>query len=280
MITSSEEDYIKNYAYVPEHLPGYVTSISGKEAFLVKDYLCYFGEGHLIFVGYPLKEPFQEKEIKGILDSTVEKFKPEQIALISPPIEITQKRCLSRDTDYYYKLDISSLQIHQKLRSMINRASRELSIDKENKFSNEHMRLIDDFLSSHEINYYTKSIFKKIPEYVSSVPTVRLFSARDKSGRLIAFDIAEFGARDYVFYMFNFRSGRYNVPGASDLLLYEMIKSAKEDKKSFINLGLGINKGVIFFKKKWGGFPFLKYEFCLFYRDEEVDRLESLFKKL
>ncbi|MBT9139112.1 MAG: hypothetical protein DDT31_01693 [Syntrophomonadaceae bacterium] len=56
------------------------------------------------------------------------------------------------------------------------------------------------------------------------------------------------------------------MSGASDLILYEIIKTAQEMGKSFVNLGLGINEGVAFFKKKWGGSPFLNYEFCLYER--------------
>jgi hypothetical protein len=279
MITSKEEDYIKNNAYVPEHITGYVTAVSGKEPFLVKDYICYFGEGRLIFVGYPLKKPFREKEMRGVLDSIVKKFKPQEIALISPSTEMTQKKCLRRDTDNYYRLDILNLQVNKKLRNMINRASKELYIDEGDRLGDEHVNLISDFMNSHDIDEHAKFIFKEIPEYLSSVSTARVFSARGKSGRLVAFDIAEFGARDCAFYMFNFKSEKYSVPGASDLLLYKVIQNAIEEKKLYINLGLGINEGVIFFKKKWGGFPFLRYEFCLYHMDK-LNGLESLFRKL
>ena len=42
-----------------------------------------------------------------------------------------------------------------------------------------------------------------------------------------------------------------------------MIASARERGKRFVNLGLAINKGVTFFKQKWGGVPFLNHEFTL-----------------
>ncbi len=79
--------------------------------------------------------------------------------------------------------------------------------------------------------------------------------------------------------MFNFMSLRYRIPGASDLLLHEVAKDSKEQGKPFINLGLGINKGVRFFKEKWGGFPFLNYAFCL-YNSTHKDKLISFFEKL
>ena len=65
-------------------------------------------------------------------------------------------------------------------------------------------------------------------------------------------------------YMFNFSSKDRSTPGASDLLLSEIINHARTEQKKYINLGLGINSGVTFFKTKWGGIPFLPYTFCLY----------------
>ena len=41
MITAEEESTIEDHAYVPEHLPQYVTPISGAEPFLLDDFLAY-----------------------------------------------------------------------------------------------------------------------------------------------------------------------------------------------------------------------------------------------
>jgi hypothetical protein len=79
--------------------------------------------------------------------------------------------------------------------------------------------------------------------------------------------------------MFNFTSGALYVPGASDLLLSEVIQQAKTEGKKYMNLGLGINSGVTFFKKKWGGAVFLPYAFCLFCPSKK-ENLETLLQKL
>lgn len=278
MIASSEKDYIKNYAYVPEHITDYVVAISEGEPFLLGDYLCYNRKRHLTFIGYPLKKPFKEKEMNKILDTAIKRFRPEYIALIAPEISISQEVCSKRDSDCYYKLDLSNFHIGQKLKNMIKRASRELTVEKGQELRGEHTQLISEFLILHRIDDTTRYIFERTPAYVSSVPTAWVFSARDKFKRLVAFDIAEFGAKNVAFYMFNFMS-RHGIPGASDLLLYEVIRTAQEQRKSFINLGLGINEGVTFFKKKWGGIPFLPYEFCL-YQPNPMEGLKSLFQKL
>ena len=78
---------------------------------------------------------------------------------------------------------------------------------------------------------------------------------------LVAFDVAEFGAKYYAIYMFNFSSKDRYIPGASDLLLSGVINQAITEQKKYINLGLGISPGVTFFKKKWGGTPFPSLHF-------------------
>jgi len=279
MITPSEVDYIKSHAHVPEHITNYVIAISGGEPFLFNDYLYYKFKSHLLFIGYPFKDPFNEKVLKEALDNAVKSIKPEHVTIIAPEISVLNGIQDRKETDSYYKLSLPGLNISQKLRNMINRASRELCIEKKQEMGDEHIHLISEFLSSHRVGDDTRSIFEKIPKYIASVSTAWIFTARDKNGRLAGFDIAEFGAEEYAFYMFNFMSREWYVPGASDLLLYGVVKEAREQGKPFINLGLGINKGIILFKKKWGGIPFLDHK-LYFYRQSHKDNLNSLFNKL
>jgi hypothetical protein len=58
-----------------------------------------------------------------------------------------------------------------------------------------------------------------------------------------------------------------------------MIQEAKREGKRYINLGLGINPGITFFKKKWGGTAFLPYAFFV-YRPPGREELDTLFQKL
>ena len=139
--------------------------------------------------------------------------------------------------------------------------------------------MIAEFIESHDIGKDTQYIFDRIPAYVAASETAVVMNARDDEGKLIAFDVAEFAAKDYAFYMFNFASRKMYVPGVSDLLLNHLIQSAKERGKRFINLGLGINKGVAFFKEKWGGALFLPYEYCR-YEMSRKPVMEDLWGKL
>ena len=97
MITTVQQSYIEEHAYLPEHIVPYVTAVSKAEPFLLDDFLVYVKKNHLIFVGYPLKEPFEEKRMKKVLDQAIRRFKPKEIALTAPSISssITGKHLLA-----------------------------------------------------------------------------------------------------------------------------------------------------------------------------------------
>jgi hypothetical protein len=257
MITPEEEDYIQTHAYIPEHILGYGRAMSGGEPFLLDGYLVYLRKNELILIGYPLNKPFQKEDLSQILERTREKWIPRRIAVIAPHLP---GGIDSRESDVFYRLDLATLRPSAKVRNMVQRASQEVVVEKDRDLKREHRKLMTEFLRSISLDNSTRFLYDRIPDYLRSVSTSRLFSARDRRGHLRAFDIAEFGAAGYAFYLFNIRSRKNAVPGISDLLLHEMIQEAKEQNKVYLNLGLGIHPGVAFFKKKWGGYPFLEYE--------------------
>jgi hypothetical protein len=279
MITVSQQRYIEDYAYVPEHLSHYVTAVSQTEPFFIDDFLIHVKKDHFIFVGYPLKEPWGEKQMVKVLENAIKRFKPENVALTAPAIPSSLKHCVHSPPDHYYRLDLSAISISQKLRNMLKRADRELSVERNNTFDEEHRKMIVEFLKTHPVDEATGFIFNRINEYLSSSPTAWVFDARNKRDELVAFDVAEFTPKDYALYMFNFGSDARYVPGASDLLLSKVIQQAKTEKKKYINLGLGINPGVTFFKEKWGGVAFFPYASCLYHSSRKED-LDKLLQKL
>ena len=279
MITPPEERLILRHAYVPEHIPGYVCAISGAEPCLLDDYLCFRVEDFLLFNGYPLDIPFDEAGLGRAIESALSRFRPRHVAVIAPKLPQTLAPGRPRERDQCYRLDLARLTRDAKLRNMLRRASREARVECSHGMLEEHRFLITEFLSAHPVSEEIRYIFERIPGYVSAVPTARIFSARDRTGALIAFDVAEFAATDYVFYQFNFQSRNHYVPGASDLLLDAVIASAQTEGKRFLNLGLGINAGVRRFKEKWGGKPFLSYEYCR-YAPGRLKLIDALVQRL
>jgi len=279
MITSSQGDYIEEYAHVPEHVIHYVTAVSGAEPFLLQDFLLYLGKEHLIFVGYPLKEPFDGKRMKKAFDEALKRFKPADVALIAPVLPRKLAKASTRTSDDYYRLDLALLSVPQKVRNMLERAKKDLFAEKARSFSREHEKLMHEFLETHFIDEQTQFILRKTPAYLEAASTALIFEARNRNRDLVAFDVAEFGPRHYAMYMFNITSRERYVPGASDLLLFEVVQHARTAGKAYINLGLGINHGIAFFKKKWGGVPFLSYNY-LVYTSSGTEVLDTLFQSL
>ena len=68
MITPGEEDFIREYAHLPEHIISYGTAVSRLEPFLTDGYLYFFQEGrNLVFIGYPLDRPPDSTKMDEIL---------------------------------------------------------------------------------------------------------------------------------------------------------------------------------------------------------------------
>lgn len=256
MITPTEKDFILEHAYIPEHLPDYATAVSGGEPFLAGDFVFYLLPDSLVFVGFPLRGRFEEKKMAKTLERVIRKRSPGRITIVAPSIPV--RFGPAGPADSYYRLDLEGFRIPVKVKNMVQRASRELQVKKGRELESDHLRLISEFSGARPLEEGTRSIFSRIPEYLSASPTAWVFSARTGRGDLLAFDIAEIPPSGYAFYMFNFRSREKNVPGASDLLLSEIVRTAQKQGKRAINLGLGIQPGVAFFKKKWGGRPFLE----------------------
>jgi hypothetical protein len=279
MIATDQLDYILEHAYIPEQMTSYVTAVSTAEPFLLENFLVYRKGGQVVFVGYPLREDFQEKRMKKALDEAVRRFNPSGVALMAPSIPSSIHPQTPPSSDHYYQVDLAALSVSQKVRNMINRAKRYLKVEKRKTLDEGHRELVSEFLTAHPVGQQTRFIFERIPDYVSSSATAWVYDARNEKGELVAFDVAEMGPKHYAFYMFNFTSHNRVIPGASDLLLWEILLQAKREDKHYINLGLGINPGVTFFKEKWGGVPFLPYSSCS-YEPPSVERLETLFQKL
>lgn len=284
MLSSEERSFIYQNAYIPEHLIEYVCSISEAEPCLFEGYLYYLKGSHIIFIGYPLSKEFSETEASDILLEILNKYKIKSAAVISPKNLKFKGQTIIENSDSYYILELSKLSLTEKLKNSIKRAKKELTIELSKKFTPSHSSIIEEYINTKKFDEYTTHIFQKIPRYIYTSKTSLLINAKNKNNSLVGFNILDLGSKNYAFYMFNFISKKSYTPGVSDLLMFEMTEITKKEGKEFINLGLGINQGVLFFKKKWGGKFFLGYQFTyqkIF--DEQNSPIKSilrLFKNL
>ena len=274
MLTPEERNFVYQRAYLPEHLIDYVESISGAEAYLYHDHLYFTTGTHLIFVGYPLGT---QSDTQQVYEFVCDRFQPVTVAIITPHLWFPARTCQNWSEDTYYHLALPVPHFYPDAAYMVRRAAGELQIA-QGRFGREHQKLVKEFLSGHELPQEQRHIFERMSRYLARSDTARLLETRRQNGVLVAFTVMDMGAAKYAFYLFNFRSTKEKVPGASDLLFHEMVCLAQKEGKTAINLGLGINPGIRHFKEKWGATQFLSYNSCLLRR--QPIRIGGLLDKL
>jgi len=255
MLSSEELNRIYRQAYLPEHLPDYVEAISGAQAHLLGNYLCFTRKTHLIFNGYPLGA--SSDDTARAYSSACEQFEPSTVALIAPDIWLPPADIELHSRDAYYRCSLPLKKIEPKTAYMVRRAERELTVG-HGSFQKEHKKLVKAFIKTHQLTAEQTYLYQHIDRYLKHSSTACILEAR-KGDVLAAFTVVDLGSADFAFYLFNFRSQKEKVPGASDLLLKAMLELARSKGKKAVNLGLGIHEGIRRFKEKWGGAPFLSY---------------------
>jgi hypothetical protein len=283
MITPEEEGYVLESAYVPEHIVNLMVPISKGEPILKEDHLGFVKDNWLIFVGYPLDGSFSPERCERILKQAVETFRPEYLWFIGPEIPASLlDACQERETDRYYRLDLDQTKLKPSLQRMAEKAFKEITVERGHSISKEHEALIDELLKREKLPPRVRELYRAMPDYVTHSSSACVLNARNKKGKLCAFFIVELGAKNFSTYVLGSHSKKHYVPHASDLLFLEMIELTREHGKNTINLGLGVNEGIRRFKEKWGGIPFLDYEFCeRFYgTTRTVSLIKALAEKL
>jgi hypothetical protein len=263
VITPEEEAYILEKAYVPEHIVSLMALISKGDPFLIEDHFGLVKDNWLILVGYPLDQRFSQQRSEKMIEQVLETFGPEILWFIGPEIPTSLlNTCQERETDQYYRLDLEKVKVKASLKRAVDKASQELTIERDRSITKEHEALISELLKREKLPPRVRELYRAMPDYIGHSSTAFVLNARDKRGKLSAFYVVELAARGFTTYVLGTHSKRNYVPHASDLLFFEMMALTREHGKSIIDLGLGVNEGIRRFKEKWGGIPFLNYEFC------------------
>lgn len=263
MLTDEEKRNIQDHAYIPEHLVDLMTRVSGGEPFLIDDWFCCLKEDWLIVVGYPLEHDYGKGEFEALTDKAVRKFKPRIASLMAPELpETLLARSREREEDYYYTVEVDSVRTGSGLRRILRKARKQLTVERSTEMLDDHHQLIEEFIQRVEPDYRVENLLLRMPDYLHNASSSVVLNAWDGSDHLTAFYVIDSGARDFNAYVIGGHSKKHYVPGASDLLCYEMLQMSGEQGKRYVHLGLGVNDGIRRFKRKWGGIPTLRYEMC------------------
>lgn len=260
MVTLEEEDYIREKAYVPEHVISLMVGVSQAEPFYWDDHLFFHKDDWIILIGYPLGGKYKAGVFSAVLAKLQRRFQPSTLWFTTPGIpETLQSQVRGKEADEYYKLDLRQPMSRRSLRREVEKAALVLRVEKNREWSPDHDSLTREFLEKETLAPRVRELYLRMPQVLAYSPTSMVLSARDSRGNLRAFYVVELGAQRFATYVVGCYSKEKYVPHASDLLFHEMIELAREKGKEYIHLGLGVNEGIRRFKIKWGGVPDLPY---------------------
>ncbi|HSO60461.1 MAG TPA: hypothetical protein VLR50_05435 [Desulfobacterales bacterium] len=246
-------------AAVPEQVVPYVRAVAGSQPQRVGSCVGYAFPSEFVLVGYPLHDPRDTFAMTAAVDQALKLPGLRRITVIGPVRPPQAPEGLPLIQDGYVSVPVPHPPPGQKLRNLLRRAGRELAIEREATCGGEHMALIQSYLDGRLLAPGTRHIFQQLPRYLETSSGSVMLSARLSDGRLAALSVGEFGSLHTAFYMFCFRHPGLAPPGSTDLLLAALLEEARERGQARINLGLGVNAGVRFFKRKWGAVSFLPY---------------------
>ncbi len=252
-------------ALVPEQLIPYVQAVSQGTLRACGDFAAWVTTGSTVLVAYPTdgnstapQAPDYATRVHEAAMNAINISESTLLTILSPviPEAFSERGSILHDTWWVMDLPFSP---GQKLRNMIRRAHHDIDITQE-QWTSDHAALVEWYLKHRQLAAGTRHIFSKLEHYLKSSPAAMLFSARDKKNNLAGFAIGDFSALSMAFYMFAFRKPSC-PPGTSDALLAALAEEATQRGFSRLNLGLGIDDGISFFKRKWDAYPlFSHYE--------------------
>lgn len=248
-------------AVVPEQVLPYVTTVGEGRPCRFGACIGYRSGNHVVLVGYPLHDPMDRKALADSVGQAIATPGVEKITVFGPDRPPQAPAHVHALADVYYGLALPPPLPRQKLRNLLRRAGRELSVARGRTLTPDHEAMVKRTLDERPFGAGTRQIYTRIPRYLEASPGSLLFSARGADGRLAAFAVGEFGSLSSAFYMFSFRDPALAPPGSADLTLSALIAEAQSRGQRVLNLGLGIHPGVRFFKEKWGAeilFPYVE----------------------
>lgn len=244
---------------VPEQLLPYVAAVSDSSASLVRDCVLHTHEGQAVLAAYPLHDPKDTSVLDDMVREVTALPGIERLTVLAAARPAVAPAYAEAHEDAFWAVPLPPPSARQKLRNMLHRAARDVNISSASGpgcWTPEHAALSENYIRTRPLEPGTRHIFKHLADYLTVAPDTLLWSARTHDGTLAACALGDYSSLHTAFYMFAFRSPTA-PPGTADLLLQHLLQEAVARGHQRCNLGLGINPGVAFFKKKWQATVFL-----------------------
>lgn len=257
-------------AMVPEHSPLLMQALSRGEPVIRDDYLFFKKDDWLMAIGYPLRGAFSSDVFEQAAEKLAAETNIGEIFAIAPAFsdDITPHVL---ETDRFYVLSASA-PIPKKLVNPVKKAASLLRIEESPRFTPAHRKLWREFLAPRQAD-----MSARVAELYASVPQaltypgnrLRLLDAYDEAGNLAASLLLDHAPVNFSSYILGAHSATHYVPHAMDALFAAMLANARQNGKRFLHLGLGVNAGILRFKRKWGAVPSLPYRMAHWSRGKE-----------
>lgn len=251
-------------ARVPEHSLPLMTALSGGAPFCIGPYLFLAAEDWLMAVAYPLEGRYVDSIFEASLEEALRHTGATACWAIGPSLPSRLAPHIV-DRDRYHVLPATATP-PQRLRGPLTRAAARLRVTEGVTFTPEHRRLWAEFLGhvqrgeAGSMAPHVAALYARTPEALAEAGgSLRLLDARDGEGRLAACLLLDYAPENFVSYVLGAHSRAHAIPHASDLLFAVMLERARQAGKRFVHLGLGVNEGILRFKRKWGARPSFPY---------------------
>lgn len=255
------DEKILALARVPEHSLPLMRGMSEGEPFVIDDYLFFCANDWLMAIAYPLVGRYAEDAFSRALQKAQAKSDASVFFAIGPELPAALAPGIAR-SDRYYVLPAHA-PIPPRLRNPVAKAAASLRVVENSAFTAAHRRLWAEFLETN-----SSAMPDRVAELYARTPVamaagnLRLLDAVDKDGNLAASLLLDYGPKNFASYVIGAHSRQHYVPHATDLLFAEMLRHARDRGKKFVHLGLGVNDGILRFKRKWGARPHFRYLFA------------------
>ncbi len=272
--TPSDLAAVSACAHTPDQLLPYVRAMGQVQTTLVGSYLVHTHGQHAILVGYNIRDIHETQGIEDAVAHVLTWSHMERITVIAPVRpQLAPAHAVSTNDAYYCVPLPVHVEKHANARTMCRRATLSSGLrivqhshnwhsahdaSQGQAWTSAHQELMLHYVGRPDMALDTKLLFQRIGTYCHHVDEAHIFSAYDANGALLAFTIADFTSLHTAFYMFSMR-WPHAPAGVADALLYSLLREAHARGYAQCNLGLGINKGITFFKKKWGAVPSIPY---------------------
>lgn len=258
-------------ARVPEHSAPFMLGMSGGAPLVVNNYLFFKGADWITCVGYPLNGEDGEdgaydlnafimaadlvgdalaRERKGSERESLDMF------VVAPSLPAESIKKLGGETgeeDRFYILPASA-EVPAPVRRMVRKVGELLRVDESPEFSAAHRRLWSEMLTRANMRNNVREMYAKTGRLMQQdIPGLSFLNAWDADGNLAASLLVDSAPGRFCSYIIGAHSRRHYTPYATDLLFARMLEKARALGKEYIHLGLGVNEGILRFKKKWGG---------------------------